>query len=130
MFSIVFRLSRKVPGFGKLLKFLYKCDIPRTTKIGKGTSFGHNGLGIVIHPRTIIEDNVFIQHHVAIGVRWKGDGCPIIKSGASIGAYAIILGPVTIGKNATIGAGTLVTHDVPQNVDLHESKRECNKEKD
>lgn len=65
-----------------------------------------------------------------MGVRWKGDGCPIIKSGVSIGAYAIILGPVTIGENATIGAGSLVTHDVPPNVIFTNRRENVVKEKD
>lgn len=80
-----------------------------------GTTFGHDAFGVVLHPNTIIEENVFIQHHASTGVRWTGDGAPVIKSGARIGAYAIILGPITIGENAIIGAGTVVTHDVPAN---------------
>ena len=123
MFPYIFKLSRRIPGFSRVLKLLYKCDIPRRTNIGAGTRFGHDGFGVVIHPNTVIEENVFIQHHVTTGVRRTGDGCPIIKNGASIGAYVIILGPVTIGENSTIGAGTLVTHDVPPNV-IYTNKRE------
>lgn len=49
------------------------------------------------------------------GVRFTGDACPIIRKNCKLGAYAIILGPVEIGENSVIGAGAIVTHDVPPN---------------
>lgn len=65
MFNLLFQILRRLPGFNVLLRAIYHCDIPRRTKIvGKGVRFGHNGSGIVIHPNTVIEENVFIQHHV------------------------------------------------------------------
>ena len=85
-------------------------------------TFGHNGAGVVIHPNTVIEENVFIQHHVTTGVRYQGDGCPVLKKNCSIGAYAIILGPVEIGENAVIGAGAIVTHNVPANTIFYNKK--------
>lgn len=77
----------------------------------------------MIHPNTIIEKNVFIQHHVTTGVRWAGDGYPIIRKGASFGAYAIIWGPIEIGENATIGARNVVTYNVSANT-IYYNKRE------
>lgn len=116
MFNALFKISRKIPGFNVLIRVLYHCDVPRHTKIvGGGLRFGHNGAGVIIHPNTVIEENVFIQHHVTCGVRFTGDGCPIIRKNCSLGAYAIILGPVEIGENSIIGAGAIVTHDVPPN---------------
>lgn len=115
MFDLLLKLSRRIPGISKIMRVLYSCDIPRQIQIGKGSSFGHNGFGVVLHPNTVIEEKVFIQHHVSTGVRWTGDKAPIIKSGARLGAYSIILGTVTIGENAIIGAGTVVTYDVPAN---------------
>ena len=116
MFSLLFKISRWLPGFNVLLRVIYHCDVPRHTQIiGKGVRFGHNGAGVVIHPNTVIEENVFIQHHVTCGVRFEGDGCPVIRKNCSIGAYAIILGPVEIGENSVIGAGAIVTHDIPSN---------------
>ena len=122
LFKILFRLSRKVPGVNCLLRVLYHCDIPRKTKIGKGVKLGHNGAGVVIHPKTIIEDEVFIQHHVTAGVRFSGDECPVLRKNCCIGAYAIILGPVEIGENSVIGAGAIVTHDVPPNSVFYNKK--------
>jgi acetyltransferase-like isoleucine patch superfamily enzyme len=65
----------------------------------------------------IIEDHVFIGGAVAstndkymTSGKWKG---PIIKSGARIGANATIIGGNTVGKEAMIGAGAVVTSDIP-----------------
>ena len=70
-----------------------------------------------------IEDNVFIgsnttfcndRHPKSRNKDWKLEPV-IIKKGASIGANATILPGVTIGENAMIGAGSVVTKDVPAN---------------
>lgn len=95
---------------------------PGEQKLRGAITLGHNGAGIVIHPNTVIEENVFIQHHVTTGVRFKGDGCPILRKNCSIGAYAIILGPIEIGENAVIGAGAIVTHNVPANTIFYNKK--------
>jgi acetyltransferase-like isoleucine patch superfamily enzyme len=65
----------------------------------------------------IIEDHVFIGGAVAstndkymTSGKWKG---PLIKSGARIGANSTIIGGNTIGKEAVIGAGAVVTSDIP-----------------
>jgi UDP-2-acetamido-3-amino-2,3-dideoxy-glucuronate N-acetyltransferase len=79
-----------------------------------------------------IEDNVFIGHHVVfINDKYpratNANGDPIttadwkllpirVKKGASIGSNVTILGGITIGENAIVGAGSVVTHTVPDNV--------------
>ena len=115
MFKFLLKISRIVPGISKVMKLLYCFDCPRRTKIGKNVTFLHNGIGCVIHPKTIIEDNVKIQHHVTIGVNREGGISPHIKRNCSIGTYAIIIGEITIGENCTIGAGCIVTKDIPDN---------------
>lgn len=69
-----------------------------------------------------IEDNVFVapgviftnDKHPRVSGKWKL--LPIkVKEGASIGAGAVILPGITIGKKAIIGAGSVVTKDVPDN---------------
>ncbi|MDR6548108.1 acetyltransferase-like isoleucine patch superfamily enzyme [Chryseobacterium rhizosphaerae] len=79
--------------------------------------------GVQIWDGLRIEDNVFIGPNVT----FTNDRYPrskkypeefqqtIIKKGASIGANATILGGITIGTNALIGAGSVVTKDVPAN---------------
>lgn len=63
--------------------------------------------------KDFIAENVVIQHHVTIG-REK-NGVPVISEGVYIGAYAIVLGKIKVGKNAIIGAGCVVTKNVPDN---------------
>ena len=99
-------------GGASLLRLLYGCDIPRNAKIADTVQFPHHALGVVIAPEAIIEDNVVIQHHVTLGIKEKGKG-PVIHTGAYIGAYAIILGNVDVGRNAIIGAGAIITKSVP-----------------
>lgn len=93
---------------------MYGCDIPRQAKIDKTVEFPHHALGVVITPSATIEENVVIQHHATIAIS-KREQKPIIRKGAYIGAYALIIGDVEIGENAVIGAGTVVTKSVDAN---------------
>lgn len=88
--------------------------------IGNGVKIGKNCLiqAFSFIPEGVtIEDNVFIGPHVC----FTNDKNPpsadwasiIVKKGASIGANATILPGLTIGENSRVGAGSTVTHDVP-----------------
>ena len=126
----------------KLSKFinLYGCEIGDETKIGAFVEIQKNakvGRRCKISSHTFvcegvqIEDNVFIGH----GVTFINDSYPrattedgqlqtekdwrvettLIKKGASVGSGATILSSVVIGENAIVGAGSVVTRDVPPN---------------
>jgi acetyltransferase-like isoleucine patch superfamily enzyme len=126
----------------KLSKFinLYGCEIGDETKIGAFVEIQKNatvGKRCKISSHTFIcegvtiEDNVFIGH----GVMFINDSYPrataaggslqteadwkvektVIKQGASIGSGATILANLCIGENAIVGAGAVVTKDVPPN---------------
>jgi acetyltransferase-like isoleucine patch superfamily enzyme len=126
----------------KLSKFinLYGCEIGDETKIGAFVEIQKNasvGRRCKISSHTFvcegvrIEDNVFIGH----GVMFINDSYPrataadgnlqteadwkvertTIKQGASIGSGATILCNITVGENAIVGAGSVVTKDVPAN---------------
>jgi len=119
---------------------LYGCEIGDETKIGafvevqKGASIGARckiSSHTFICEGVTIEEGVFIGHNVTfINDRYpratnaKGElqneadwHCQrtFVKRGASIGSGATLLGGITIGENATVGAGSLVTKDVPAN---------------
>ncbi|MGO9863420.1 MAG: acyltransferase [Terriglobales bacterium] len=126
----------------KLSKFinLYGCEIGDETKIGAFVEIQKNasvGKHCKISSHTFIcegvtiEDNVFIGHGVmfindsypratAVGgglqteADWKVEKT-IIKKGASIGSGATILANLCVGENAIVGAGAVVTKDVPPN---------------
>jgi acetyltransferase-like isoleucine patch superfamily enzyme len=126
----------------KLSQFinLYGCEIGDETKIGAFVEIQKNasvGRRCKISSHTFvcegvtIEDNVFVGH----GVTFVNDSYPrataadgglqtesdwkvektVVKRGASIGSGATILSELTIGENAIVGAGSVVTRDVPPN---------------
>lgn len=117
---------------------LYGCDIGDETRIGafveiqKGARIGRRvkvSSHAFICEGVTIEDEAFIGHGVVfINDRYpratRADGQPqseadwpcvatLVKRGASIGSNATILCGVTIGEGAIVGAGSVVTHDVP-----------------
>jgi|SRR5690242_7963639 UDP-2-acetamido-3-amino-2,3-dideoxy-glucuronate N-acetyltransferase len=126
----------------RLSKFinLYGCEVGDNTKIGafveiqKNAKVGRNckvSSHTFICEGVTIEDNVFIGH----GVTFINDSYPrattadgqlqtekdwrveqtLIKRGASIGSGTTILSNVTVGERAIVGAGSVVTRDVPPN---------------
>jgi serine O-acetyltransferase len=89
------------------------CDIPLNTKIGGGLMIPHP-VGIVIGPGSRIGRNCLIGQGVTLGVKGGAGGdFPILEDGADVSAGAKVLGAVTIGKGATVGANAVVLKDVP-----------------
>jgi acetyltransferase-like isoleucine patch superfamily enzyme len=126
----------------KLSKFinLYGCSVGENSKIGafveiqKNAAIGKNckiSSHSFICEGVTIEDNVFVGHNVT----FVNDAFPrattsqgtlqtdedwsctptLVKSGASIGSSVTLLCGITIGENAIVGAGSVVTKDVPSN---------------
>lgn len=118
---------------------LYGCAIGDNTKIGafveiqKKATVGRNckiSSHTFVCEGVTIEDDVFVGHSVtfindsypratAAGqlqteADWKVEPT-VVKKGASIGSGSTILSRVTIGENAIVGAGSVVTKDVPEN---------------
>ncbi len=86
--------------------------------IGEGTRIGH---GVFLPKRSLIYPSVFIGPNVtftddryprANNYGYKPEA-PVVKTGASIGAGSTILPGITIGRDAVVGAGSVVTKDVP-----------------
>ena len=119
---------------------LYGCQIGDNSKIGtfveiqKGAKVGKNckiSSHTFICEGVVIEDNVFVGHNVTFindpypraatddgNLQTEDDWVCIptqVKKGASIGSSATIMCGITIGKNAIVGAGCVVTKDVPDN---------------
>jgi len=132
------KLGRNV----KLSKFInmYGCEVGDNTKVGAFVEIQKNaqvGKNCKISSHTficegvVIEDDVFIGH----GVTFINDSFPrattaggqlqtesdwkvertLVKRGASIGSGATVLANLTVGENAIVGAGSVVTKDVPAN---------------
>lgn len=85
-------------------------DIPLGSRIGGGLLIPHPN-GIVLHPEAEIGPNCLIFQQVTIGMG-KG-GVPRIGGHVDIGAGAKIIGRVTVGDHALIGANAVVLSDVP-----------------
>jgi len=133
------KLGQNVELFGFVN--LYGCDIGAGTKIGcfveiqKGVKVGER---CKISGHTFICEGVTIENEVFIGhgVTFTNDLWPravnldgtakqnddwklhqtLVKRGASIGSGSTLLAGIVIGENAMVGAGSLVTKDVPPNV--------------
>ena len=90
----------------------YGIQISPNMKIGKGFYIGH-GIGIVINPGTIIGDNCNISHFLSIGTNHNTPA--VIGNNVYIGPHVCIVEGVHIGNNVTIGAGSVVTKDIPDN---------------
>jgi acetyltransferase-like isoleucine patch superfamily enzyme len=102
------------------------CKIAAFVEIQKDVKIGNNcaiEAFAFIPTGVTIEDEVFIGPHVcftndkkprAVNPGWKTISTTV-KKGASIGAGSTILCGITIGKNAMIAAGSVVTKDVPAN---------------
>lgn len=96
-----------------LISITFGVDIHPAAKIGHGIMFDH-ATGVVIGETAVVGNDVSFLHNVTLGGtgHQQGDRHPKIKSGVMIGAGASILGNITIGEGAKIGAGSVVLHDV------------------
>ena len=133
------KLGNNVKIYHPNLINLYGCEIGDNTKIGAFVEIQKNakiGKNCKIQSHSFIcegvtiEDEAFIGH----GAKFINDNHPrattkgmmqteedwkvvqtLVKKGASIGTNATILGGIIIGENAIVGAGSVVTKDVPAN---------------
>ncbi|MFM7743934.1 MAG: serine O-acetyltransferase, partial [Verrucomicrobiota bacterium] len=88
-------------------------DIHPAARFGVGILLDH-ATGFVAGETSVVADNVSFLHEVTLGGTGKarGDRHPKIRSGVLVGAGAKILGNITVGEGAKIGAGSVVLKDV------------------
>lgn len=108
----LFFLARLISQLGR---FFTGIEIHPGAKIGKGIFIDH-GMGVVIGETAEIGDNVTIYHGVTLGGTGKDKGKrhPTIGNNVIIGCGAKILGPISIGDGAKIGANSVVLKNVPK----------------
>lgn len=108
----LFFLARLISQLGR---FFTGIEIHPGAKIGKGLFIDH-GMGVVIGETAEIGDNVTIYHGVTLGGTGKDKGKrhPTIGNDVIIGCGAKILGPISIGDGAKIGANSVVLKNVPK----------------
>lgn len=109
---------KRIPLVPKIVQWIIRvicsADIPLNVRFGANSILKHNGLGVVLHEKVIIGDNVTIMHNVTLGGR-NGRGAPIIEDGAFIGVGACVLGDIVVGRNSLVGANAVVINNVPEN---------------
>ena len=95
-----------------------QAEIPLSVQIGGGLRLPHPN-GIVIHPNVVMGPNCMIFQQVNLGSNRgsgrgrSGTGVPVIGGHVDIGPGARLLGGITIGDHAVIGANAVVLQDVP-----------------
>lgn len=97
-----------------LSRFLTGVEIHPGARIGRRFFIDH-GMGVVIGETAIVGDDVVMYMGTVLGGTSleKRKRHPTIEDGVVIGAGSIILGPITVGKRAKIGAGSVVVRNVP-----------------
>lgn len=111
----------RAPGLGTLLKWLvpHRIDvgISEEADIGPGLLIYH-GMALVVGSGVKAGSHLTLEHQVTLGNRigsGRADGnvFPVLGDHVFVGCGAAVLGPITIGSDAKIGAGAVVINDVP-----------------
>ncbi|MCF7907540.1 MAG: serine O-acetyltransferase [Candidatus Omnitrophica bacterium] len=99
-----------------MARFLTGIEIHPGAKIGRRFFIDH-GMGVVVGETSEIGNDVLLYQGVVLGgvSHEKAKRHPTLSDKAVIGAGAILLGPINIGKGARVGAGSVVISDVPEN---------------
>ena len=99
--------------FGGNHEIHYRADI------GKGLHVLHSGLGLVVSSGAIAGNGLLLTGGNCIGTRKHLEpGDLVIGDNVSLGANAVILGPIHLGSHISIGAGAVVIEDAPDHVVL------------
>lgn len=130
-FLLLFRLSHfftrntflKIIGFP--IRLFYRImsrnfmhlEIWDTMEIGEGFSIWHGAQSTVVNPATKIGKNVSLRQNTTLGSSSFVDNtlCPIIGDNVQVGPNCVIIGEIVVGNNVTVGAGAIVTKDIPDN---------------
>ena len=101
-------------ALSQLTRWLTGIEIHPGATIGRRFFIDH-GMGVVIGETAEVGDDVMLYHGVTLGGRQREGGKrhPTLREGVAVGAGAKVLGPVTIGARAVIGANAVVTRDAP-----------------
>ncbi|HEY9828247.1 MAG TPA: serine acetyltransferase [Stenomitos sp.] len=93
---------------------VYGIDLPYTVRLGQRVIIEHQG-AIVIHGNSEIGDDCIVRQGVTLGNRYLEQplDAPVLGNRVNVGAGAKILGKVSVGDDASIGANAVVLQDIP-----------------
>ncbi len=110
-FEVTARLS------SQLTRFLTGVEIHPAADVGRRVFVDH-GMGVVVGETAEIGDDVLMYHGVTLGggSMRREKRHPTVEDGVALGANATLVGAITVGEGATVGAGAVVVDDVPPDV--------------
>ncbi|WP_247003539.1 serine O-acetyltransferase [Halosolutus gelatinilyticus] len=99
--------------FSHVVRWLTGVEIHPGASIGRRVTIDH-GMGVVIGETAEVGDDVHMYHGVTLGgaTNEPVKRHPTVEDGVQIGANATLLGDITIGEEAVVGAGSVVSRDV------------------
>jgi putative colanic acid biosynthesis acetyltransferase WcaB len=109
--AIAYRLLYQV-----LVEWLLGVELPWDTQVGPNLKL-HHGVALVVNHKAVIGANCILRHATTIGNKKLSDGTdsgsPTIGDNVDIGSNSVILGAISVGDRAVIGAGCVVVKSVP-----------------
>ncbi len=101
-------------AISEVASFLTGVEIHPAATIGDRLFIDH-GTGVVVGETADIGDDVLLYHGVTLGGKSmrREKRHPTVENCATVGANATLIGPITVGEGATVGAGAVVSEDVP-----------------
>lgn len=88
-------------------------ELPGSLACGRRLVLAHGGRGVILHPDARLGDDVALASGCGAGVAFPHPGAPVIEDRVYFGANASVIGNVTIGEGAVVGAHALVTRSIP-----------------
>lgn len=107
---LIYFSRNRIPGIFRIYRAYLNCDLGTALP---ETVFPPHPFGIIVSSVLVLGEDVVIGHQVTICNRGGVMAAPKIGDRVYIGAGAEILGPVTIGDDAVVGANAVVRKDVP-----------------
>ncbi|MEV7932679.1 hypothetical protein [Curtobacterium sp. NPDC089185] len=95
-----------------ITEFVLGIELRPKTRIGPGLTIFH-GVGLVVNDRALIGSGVVLRNGVVIGHKSPTEHAPFVRDKVDVGTTALIIGAITLGREARIGAGAVVVRDVP-----------------
>ncbi|MCU4925950.1 serine O-acetyltransferase [Halobacteria archaeon AArc-dxtr1] len=97
-----------------LVRLLTGVEIHPAATVGRRVTIDH-GMGVVVGETAEIGDDVHMYHGVTLGGERNEPvkRHPTVEAGVRLGANATLIGDITVGEDATVGAGSVVIEDVP-----------------
>ncbi len=116
IWHLLWTLGLRLPArlLAHITRALTGVEIHPGARLGRRVTIDH-GMGTVIGETAEIGDDVHMYSGVVVGAvsRRPGKRHPTVGSGVTIGANAVLLGPIVVGERARIGAGAVVRESVP-----------------